>query len=173
MMLFRHAHPASAFMWEGAEQPTARWHVRGDGPVQYFATTADGAWAELLRHEEIVDPEDLMGISDRAMWVVEADELSLVRPMLDAAVLTGGLDSYAQCQLEAARLRQAGSPGLIAPSAALIAGAARSYYVDEGQRYEVGPSEVVALFGKRPDLRGQLVAIGRPDPLILERVRPL
>jgi hypothetical protein len=53
MIVFRHADPSLPFLWEDVGQPPARWHGDGDGPVQYFTDTPDGAWAEFLRHEEI------------------------------------------------------------------------------------------------------------------------
>jgi hypothetical protein len=34
-------------------QPPMRWHGPGEGPVQYLSDTPTGAWAELLRHEEV------------------------------------------------------------------------------------------------------------------------
>jgi hypothetical protein len=45
-MLFRHTDPRFPFLWESTDQPPARWHDRGEGPVQYLADTPDGAWAE-------------------------------------------------------------------------------------------------------------------------------
>jgi hypothetical protein len=55
MIVYRHADARFPFLWEGASQPPARWHGPGEGPVQYFADTPDGARAEFLRHEGIVE----------------------------------------------------------------------------------------------------------------------
>lgn len=69
----------------------------------------------------------------------------------------------------------AGRPGLIAPSAALREGGAHGWRVDEGLR--AGPPRdgmTIVLFGRRPDLVGwRACAEGRPEPSLLERVRPL
>ncbi len=73
MIGFRHADPRYPFLWEGADQPAARWHATGDGPAHYFSDTPDGAWAELLRHEEISDPDDLATIR-RTLWAVDLGE---------------------------------------------------------------------------------------------------
>jgi hypothetical protein len=53
MIVYRHADPRFLFLWESAAQPSARWHGLDDEPVQYFADTPDGAWAEFLRREGI------------------------------------------------------------------------------------------------------------------------
>jgi hypothetical protein len=68
VIVFRVCDSRFPFLWTagGASwQRPARWHGAGDGPVQYFTDTPSGAWAELLRHEEITDPADLAGISTR------------------------------------------------------------------------------------------------------------
>ena len=52
MIVFRQADPRYPFLWSDVSQPAARWHAVGEGPAHYFADTPDGAWAELLRHEE-------------------------------------------------------------------------------------------------------------------------
>ena len=70
MIVFRHTDRRFVFLWEGPDQPAARWHGDGEGPVQYVVDTPDGAWAEFLRHEEIVTSEDVATIR-RALWAVE------------------------------------------------------------------------------------------------------
>ena len=62
MIVFRHADPRFPFLWETASQPSGRWHAAGQGPAHYLADTPFGAWAELLRHEEITDTADLAGV---------------------------------------------------------------------------------------------------------------
>ncbi|MEE3851360.1 hypothetical protein VZC37_13525 [Gordonia sp. LSe1-13] len=73
MIVFRNYDPRFPFLWELNTQPGARWHAHGDGPVQYFADTPAGAWAEFIRHEEITDPDDLAGIQ-RAICAIDIDE---------------------------------------------------------------------------------------------------
>lgn len=171
MIIFRHTDPRFPFLWESDAQPPARWHGEGEGPVQYFADTPHGAWAELLRHEEIRDPEDLAGIR-RALWAVEVPRLPAARPRLDEDVLRGGPDSYPRCRAEAGRLRRREVGGLRAPSAALVLGGAGGWTVDVALR--PGPSrdgEVYVLFGRRPDLVGWPVTLeGRPPAEVLDRV---
>ena len=174
MIWFRNADRRYPFLWETSDQPPARWHGEGEGPVQYLASNPDAAWAELLRHEEIADADDLRGV-ERSLWALEVDEASerVAQAELAAAVVTGGLDSYDACRVEARRLRTAGSSALSAPSAALLPGAAR------GQRVAGGLVEaperdgvVLALFGPRPIVTGWLcVESGRPPERLLPLVR--
>jgi hypothetical protein len=171
---FRHGDRRFPFLWGSADQPPARWHGPGDGPVQYLADTADGAWAEFLRHEEISDPGDLAGVN-RRIWVVELpDDLDAAAgPELDVADLVGGPATYAACREEARRLRSNGARALVAPSAALLTGASRGQLTDGGLR-EAGDRNglVWALFGPRPALRGwAAVDGGAPTQRILPLVR--
>ena len=129
MIGFRHADPRFPFLWESRTQPAGRWHGAGEGPAHYFSDTADGAWAEFLRHEEVTEPEDLSGIR-RAMWAIDLGD----EPALQPAVSAGGPDTYASCQAEARRLRAQGATALSAPSAALLPSAVRGWRVDGGFR---------------------------------------
>ena len=174
MIGFRHADPRYPFLWEGADQPAARWHAAGDGPVHYFSDTPDGAWAEFLRHEEISDPDDLQTIR-RALWAVDLSDPPLASPDLPPEALTGGYASYPACQQEARRLRRGGARGLRAPAAALLPGGARGWRVDGGLRQGASrDGAVVVLFGRRPDVVGwRATAAGRPGEELLAVIRPL
>jgi hypothetical protein len=173
---FRHVDRRYPFLWETDDQPPARWHGLGEGPVQYLASTPDGAWAEFLRREEITDPADLAGI-ERALWAVEVDVAAeaVREPTLSRRVLTGGLASYPRCREEARRVRSEGATALQAPSAALVSGGARGQRV-EGVLVEANDEDgrVLVLFGRRPKARGWACCLpGRPDVRLLPLVRPL
>jgi hypothetical protein len=174
VIVFRHADPRYPFLQESAGQPAARWHGPGEGPVHYFAETADGAWAEFLRHEEITDPADLAGVA-RSVWAIDLPRPPAGRPVLHGATLLGGMSSYADCQVEARRMRARGFRGLVAPSAALEPGTVSGFRVDGG--LQPGPARaerVYVLFGPRPDLVGWAACHeGRPRADLLPRVRPL
>lgn len=169
---FRHADPRFPFLWEGSDQPAARWHGAGDGPVHYFCDTPDGAWAEFLRHEEITDPEDVETIR-RALWAVDLGKPRLAKPDLPREVLTGGFASHPACRMEGRRQRRLGAVGLEVPSAALLPEAARGWRVDGGlQPGKPRDGTVYVLFGQRPDLTGwRAAAVGRPDRELLSAVR--
>ena len=132
MIAFRHADPRFPFLWEDDSQPAGRWNAEGRS-TRYFSDTPDGAWAEFLRHEEIVDPEDLPTIR-RALWAVEVGDAPMSRPPLSMETLTGGRDSWPDCQHWAETRRMSGMEGMSAPSAALVAGGARGWRVDGGLR---------------------------------------
>ena len=172
MIGFRHADPRYPFLWESREQPAGRWHGVGEGPAHYFSDTADGAWAEFLRHEEITEPDDLPGIR-RALWAVDLGEEPALQPALPPAVSTGGTETYAGCQSEARRLRAQRATALTAPAAALLPGAAGGWRVDGGLRR--GPArdgKVIVLYGPRPDLTGWTATVaGRPGRELLPYVR--
>ncbi len=175
MIVYRHADSRFPFLWEDADQPPARWHGPGEGPVQYFADTPDGAWAEFLRHEGITDESELVNVR-RALWAIEApDGLAAEEPRVAREVLTGGLDTYEECRKEARRLRRKGAVALRAPSAALRPGSAGGWRVEGGlQRAAERDGIVFAVFGARPDLVGWMAAFaGRPRSDLLTRVRQL
>jgi hypothetical protein len=142
--------------------------------VHYLADTPDGAWAEFLRHEEIRDPDDVVTVR-RGLWAVEVDDAPAARPRLSFDVLTGGLSTYRACRTEARRLRARGATALIAPSAALLPGAAGGWRVDRGMRpARARDGRVLVLIGPRPDAVGwAATTAGRPFTHLLTRVRHL
>ena len=175
MIVYRHADPRFPFLWESGNQPPARWHGAGEGPVQYFADTPDGAWAEFVRHEGLTEESELANVR-RALWAVElTDDLPAATPRLAQPVLSGGIAAYAECRKEARRLRNEGAAALRAPSAALLAGGARGWKVDGGlQPAAEREGTVLAVFGLRPDFVGWIGAFaGRPRADLLARVRHL
>jgi hypothetical protein len=175
MIVYRHADPRFPFLWESADQPPARWHSSGEGPVQYFADTPDGAWAEFVRHEGITEESELANVR-RAVWAVEVpDDLPAETPQLAEALLTGGFDAYEECRSEARRLRNNSAVALRAPSAALLPGSARGWKVDGGlQPAADRDGTVLAVFGPRPDFVGWVAAFSaRPRSDLLTRVRHL
>lgn len=175
-VLFRHTDTRHGFTWESDAQPAARWHGPGEGPTQYLCSTPEGAWAEFLRHEEIVDPAELEGVT-RRVWAIEVpDDLigRVVAVRLPHDVMRGGPDTYPRCRAEAATLRAAGVEILRVPSAALDdAVGYRSTgigYVDGDAR----PAENYIAFVAGAAWTGWMCHdVGRPDPALLTRVRPL
>ncbi|MGH7270686.1 MAG: RES domain-containing protein [Polyangiaceae bacterium] len=174
MIAFRHCDSRFPFLWEGAKQPPARWHDRGQGPAHYFADTSNGAWAEFLRHEAIRDPDDLATVQ-RAMWAVDVPDEPSARPQLTSDATTGDATSYAACRAEAKRLRDRGARRLEVPSAALLPGGAAGQVVSGGLVDTTARNgRVLVLFGPRPDLVGwQVVSEGRPSERLLALVRHL
>ena len=175
--LWRNTPPGVPFLWEVDNARPARWHGTGEGPAQYFADTPAGAWAELLRHEEIVDPADVAGLA-RDLWAVEVPDREVAAATLidgPSDVLLGGPRTYAACQRLAATARAKGAEAVVAPSAALAAGAAAGWRVDGGLvRADDADGRVVVLYGRRPGLVGQrAVDAGQPPADLVGDVRPL
>lgn len=171
MIVFRHADSRFPFLWESGDQPAARWHGHGEGPVAYFAETPDGAWAEFLRHEEITDPSDLAGVS-RSIWAVELVDPPMAAPSLPFDVMTGDRSTYPACQDEARRVRRA-ARGLVAPSAALLSGTPSGFRTEGGlQPGPVRDERAFVLFDRQPSLVAWCAcAEGRPRVDLLPRVR--
>jgi hypothetical protein len=171
---YRHTDPRLPFLWESADQPAARWHEQGSGPVQYLSSTPDAAWAEFLRHEEITDAVDLLGV-ERSLWAIDLGDERLARPRLPNETLIGGTASYAACRREAARLRATGARGLVAPSAAVDAASGSGFRTARGLRRGRRQAEhTIVLFGPRPDLVAWAACdVGRPRRDLLPRVRRL
>ena len=173
MIGFRQADPRYPFLWSDSSQPAARWHADGEGPAHYFADTPDGAWAELLRHEEIDDPSDVATVR-RALWTVELGDEPVKAVTLKPAVMTGGRDTYWACQQHARHLRARGAKRLVAPSAALMPnGAAGREVVNEFER-PASPRDgrVFVIFGDPAGLVGwKAVERGSPPAGLLGRVR--
>ncbi len=175
MIVFRQADPRYPFLWDTAAQPPARWHGPGEGPAHYFADTPAGAWAELLRHEEITDPEDAATLR-RALWAVEIGDAPAEAVTLPVAVVTGGPETYARCRAWAARRRAAGVTRLLARSAALLPGGATGRHVVDGEEVHATPrnGRVIVVYGEPDALVGwQVVAAGAPPPDVLPNVRSL
>ncbi|MGN6522001.1 MAG: RES domain-containing protein [Actinomycetes bacterium] len=177
MLLFRHGDPRYPFAWESAGQPPGRWNDEGTGPALYLADTPDGAWAEFLRHEGIVEADDLAHI-ERRVWTIDVPDSILARaqvPLLARGMMTGGFGTWAACQAEARRLRKLGHDILQVPSAALLDGAAG------GQVTSGGLVEAPARGGLNYVLYGHVaslvgwacVDVGRPTARQLSHVRQL
>ncbi len=175
MIGFRQADPRYPFLWSDPAQPAARWHGDGDGPAHYFADTPDGAWAELLRHEEIHDPADVATIR-RALWAVELGDEPAETATLKRAVMTGGRDSYWACQEHARKLRGRGATRLVVPSAALLPGGAAGREVVDALERRARPRDgrVVVIFGESAGLVGwKVVDQGSPPAGLIERVNQI
>lgn len=173
MIAFRQADPRYPFFWSDRSQPEARWHATGGGPAHYVADTPDGAWAELLRHEEITDPDDAATLR-RSLWAIDIGDEPARPARLPNSVLTGGPATYAACQAYAATQRARGVHRLVAPSAALIAGGATGRRIEAGLERpgDSRDGRVVIVFGPPDHFVGwQAVERGAPPADVLPRVR--
>ncbi len=168
MIVFRNTNSRYPFLWETSLQPAARYNAENDGPAQYFADTADGAWAEFVRHAEITDPEELQDVR-RALWCVDIPGESYETVELAYEKATGDKSTYSECQKYAKSLREKSILRLKAPSAAIIKDQAGGFRVQDGLRRGVPrPGFIIVLFELLPNSPGWRVAVAGPPVEILD-----
>ena len=108
----RIAHRYSSYdtpFWVRENSQAGRWHRPGDGPTQYLSLSTDGAWAELIRNQElrIEDEVAMVSVSMRAVLIEEAviaDYSTFEqaeRSGFDPAALVS--ENHEQCQSEGAK----------------------------------------------------------------------
>lgn len=157
--------------WVRANTTDERWHRIGDGATQYLSATPDGAWAELIRNENLRSENDLLLVA-MPLWQARIEQARVADYRdFETAELAGfdpeSLidDDQGECQAEGGRLRAAGFAGVLYPSAAL-------------------PGETnLALFGPRillpwgssrrlaSGIPGAQLTVGAPPKELLPRVR--
>lgn len=159
--------------WVRENTQVGRWHQLGEGPTQYLSTSTDGAWAELIRNEEL-RAEDEVAMVSVSMWAVLIDERMIAdyssfeqaeRAGFDPSALVD--ENYERSQIEGARLRAHGFAGVLAPSAALPGALNLTLF---------GP-RVASAWDRAPFLASSVPATiitkGAPPPGLLRRVRHL
>lgn len=156
--------------WVRPNTRPGRWHVAGAEPTQYWSLTPEGAWAELIRYEELSTEEELDEIRT-AIWVCRIPCMGLVDltndEVRDGYKLAGEdltTDAWDACQRAAVEIcREA--RGVLAPSAALA---------DTLNVTLFGPRRLIA-FQRTPALAsaipGAIAAIGRPPRGLVGRVQ--
>jgi hypothetical protein len=167
---FRYSSYDTPF-WARENSQAGRWHTRGEGATQYLSMGTDGAWAELIRDEEL-RVEDEVAMVSVSMWAAEVNQGMVVDYSSFERAEESGFDpsalvdeDYRRCQREGARLRALNYAGVIAPSAALPGAANLTLF---GAR-------VASTWGRPPLLASSIpttiIAKGAPPPGLLARVR--
>ena len=157
--------------WVRENSQIGRWHRRGDGATQYLSTSTDGAWAELIRNEELRAEGEVAMVSV-SMWAVLVDERMIADYSTFEHAKRSGFapealvdENYERCQLEGARLRSLGYAGVLAPSAALPGALNLTLF---------GP-RMASTWDRAPFLASSIPATvitkGAPPPGLLQRVR--
>lgn len=167
---FRYSNYDTPFWVRPNSQP-GRWHWFGDGATQYLSTTVDGAWAELIRAEELRTEQETTLVR-MPIWAAEVNVQRIAYySTFDRAEAAGFPpealieDDYSICQAEGRRLRDAGVQGVLAPSAALSGSKNLTLF---------GP-RIASTWDLRPLLASSIpamkMAVGAPPEGIVERVR--
>ena len=168
------AHRYSSYdtpFWVRENSLSGRWHRPGDGPTQYLALSTDGAWAELIRNEELRSEDEVAMISV-SMWAVLINQKMLADYSTFERAEAAGFapealvsEDYGACQAEAARLRELGYAGLLAPSAALPGATNLTLF---GARMASTWEKAPLLVSSIP---ATVITKGAPPPGLLQRVR--
>jgi RES domain len=157
--------------WARANTKPGRWHGIGDGPTQYLSLTTDGAWADLIRSEDLRTAEELKLVRMQ-LWQVRIDQSYVVDYSDFGKAESAGFpakalidDDQIQCRVEGARLRNAGYSGILAPSAALPGELCLTLF---GARVAVDWSTQPAVSSAIP---ASVLTVGAPPSGLLDRVR--
>ncbi len=157
--------------WVRANTTDERWHVAGDGTTQYLSATPDGAWAELIRNENLRSEADLSLVA-MPLWQARI-ELARIADYRDfetaerAGFNPESLidDDQRACRVEGKRLKEAGFAGVLYPSAALPG---------EQNLALFGPKILLPWGSPRrlaSGIPGTQLTVGTPPKNLLPRVR--
>jgi RES domain-containing protein len=170
------AHRYSSYdtpFWVRENSQAGCWHRLGDGPTQYLSLSTDGAWAELIRNEEL-RAEDEVAMVSVSMWAVLIEEGRIADYSTFEQAEQSGFDpaalvdeDYQRCQGEGARLRERGFSGVLAPSAALPGVSNLTLF---GARMASSWDRPKFLASSIP---ATIITKGAPPPGLLPRVRHL
>jgi RES domain-containing protein len=159
--------------WARSNTTDERWHKGGDGATQYLSATPDGAWAELIRNENLRSESDLT-LVQMPLWQAHIEQGHIAdygdfemaqRANFDPEALID--DDQTACQAEGRRLREAGFAGILYPSAALPG---------EQNLVLFGPRILLPWGAPRrlsSGIPASLLTVGAPPKYLLPRVRHL
>jgi RES domain-containing protein len=156
--------------WSRPNTRAGRWNVVGDEPTQYWSMTPDGAWAELIRANELRTEEEL-DLVRMPLWVCRLPGMSLVDLHHADAQQTHGIstrqmieDDWRPCQAVATELRRH-CRAIIAPNPALDGHANLTLF---GARRAIDWRTKPALASTVPAAR---TGVGRPPRGLVSLVR--
>jgi RES domain-containing protein len=112
-------------LWVRPNSSAQRWNGTREVPAQYLSLSPEGAWAELIRCEDLTSPAEVRLVR-MPMWVLSVHETRIADYATFEKAEAAGFprealvdDDHERCRAEAARLRERGFRGVLAPSAAL------------------------------------------------------
>lgn len=110
--------------WARNNTRDGRWNTAGEAAVQYLAMEPNGAWAELIRAEDLRS-EEQVATARIPIWVAAVNEVLVDYSTFEKAEAAQFApdalvdDDWGRCQDEGRRLRSLGYGGVMTPSAAL------------------------------------------------------
>lgn len=169
-MAWRYANYDTPF-WSRANTRDGRWHRAGKVAAQYLSLEPNGAWAELIRAEDLHTDQEVDYVR-MPLWVISLTQGMLVDYSTfdladDAGFPPDALidDDWNRCQEEGERLRREGFAGVIAPSAALPGSTNVTIF---GPRISASWGSSSSFSSAIP---ATVAAVGAPPPKLRERVR--
>lgn len=110
--------------WARNNTRDGRWNTAGEATVQYLAMEPNGAWAELIRAENLRSEEQVATVRI-PIWVAATNEVLVDYSTFEKAEAAHFApdalvdDDWSRCQAEGKRLRALAYGGVLTPSAAL------------------------------------------------------
>jgi hypothetical protein len=160
-------------LWARANRGAQRWNKTREGPTQYMSLTTEGAWAELIRAEDLHSVDEVRLIN-MPMWVLRVRETHIADYRTFEKAASGGFppdalidEDHERCRAEGTRLRAEGFRGVLTPSAALPGTTNLTLF---GRRLAVewDCADASRLSSFIPTKQ---LAVGRPPDDLLPRVR--
>jgi hypothetical protein len=112
-------------LWVRSNSTAHRWNRTREAPTQYLSLSPEGAWAELIRAEELTSAPTVR-LVQMPMWVLQVHETHIADYETFEKAEAAGFppealvdDDHERCRAEATRLREHGFRGVLTPSAAL------------------------------------------------------
>ncbi len=160
-------------LWARPNSSAQRWNRTREAPTQYLSLSPEGAWAELIRTEDLTSAAAVHLVS-MPLWVLHVRETHVADCATFERAEAAGFPPEAlvaedreRCRAEATRLREHGFRGVLAPSAALPGSVNLTLF---GARlavaWECDEDRRLAAF-----VPVRQLAIGRPPDDLLPRVR--
>lgn len=112
-------------LWSRPNSTAQRWNRTREAPTQYLSLSPEGAWAELIRTEDLTSVAQVRLVS-MPLWALHVRETHVADYATFEKAEAAGFPSDAlvnedheRCRAEGTRLREHGFRGVLAPSAAL------------------------------------------------------
>jgi hypothetical protein len=160
-------------LWVRPNSTAQRWNRTREAPTQYLSLSPDGAWAELIRSEDLTSLEQVRLVS-MPLWALRVRETRVADYGSFEKAEAAGFppaalvdEDHERCRAEGTRLREHGFRGVLAPSAALPGAVSLTLF---GARLAVEWSAEedrrLASF-----VAVRQLAVGHPPDELLSRVR--
>jgi hypothetical protein len=112
-------------VWARPNSAAQRWNRTREAPTQYLSLSPEGAWAELIRTEDLTSVAAVRLVR-MPLWALRVRETRVADYATFEKAEAAGFppdalveEDHERCRAEGTRLRERGFRGVLAPSAAL------------------------------------------------------